>query len=322
MRLLDLFTKLSITGVLMAMAFMLQSGIATAQSRDENHPTPIAAFPVTGNLGSGTYYYEVAESAVAGGPATAVLDLTPPDGGGSMTVTFSGPLCCPPEAYLGVTTGLPDRIREATTFNISRQQVLLVTVYVSVAAKHTVRFTLNFTNGSPSSRGIIVTPPSPSPTPAIGTVVVTPPGPTPASGRVVVTPPGDCTDLAVESFRVVRVPSGNAVKFEVRNLSPTRFIGNRRLQWVEVSVRSDRDAPTLSVDKVLFTEVPASGSIRFTVIHATTIEHRQQYLVSIVYSPINSTDRLKTNDDCNNGNNVTARQLVDGGRVLELEEVP
>src|SRR5687767_11970497 len=84
------------------------------------------AFPVAGNLGSGTYYYRIPQAMVSLGRANVVLDMTPPDGGASMTVTLSGRRCCPPEAYIGITTGLSDRLREATSFDVPGQQDLLV----------------------------------------------------------------------------------------------------------------------------------------------------------------------------------------------------
>ena len=296
MKLFDPFTKLSLAAILTAMAFMFQPGITTAQSRDENHPTPIAAFPVTGNLGSGTYYYELPESAVEGGAATAVLDLTPPDGGGSMTVTFSGRLCCPPEAYIGVTTGLSDRIREATTFNIPRQQTLLVTVYVSVGAKQTVSFRLNFTNGVPTSSGVIVTPPAPSPTPA----------PTTPAG-------GLCTDLGVYGF----VVTGDAaltkeITGRVQNVTTTHaYKGYRRLQWLEVLDITDSEKSPHIVTRIMIPEIiEAGGFFPYTAVHTLTAVRRTNYKIQIRYSPYNATDRSEYNDDCNSANDSTRRRVA------------
>jgi len=304
MKLFDLFTRSSLAAILLAMAFMFQPGIATAQSRDENNPTPITAFPVTGNLASGTYYYEVSKSLVSAGAANAVLDVTPPDGGGSMTVTFSGRGCCPPEAYIGVTTGLADRIREATRFNIPAQEPLLVTVYISVGAKQTIGYRLNFNNGATSSSGIIVTPPSPSPSPTSSVASI-------------------CTDLsAFSGFTVVDVRSTKVIKGYVLNLSPTAYVGNPRQQWIEVWDTVRLDSPR-RVGFTRFTQVPARGTIPFSVTD-TSPTRSPVYEVRIVYSTFNGTladDRLTTNDDCNSGNNIYAG---DGRpkQALDLEKIP
>lgn len=301
----DLFAKFLLAAILVAIAFMFQPGLATAQSRDESHPTPIAAFPVTGNLGSGTYYYELPESAVAGGAATAVLDLTTPDGGASMTVTFSGRFCCPPEGYIGVTTGLSDRIREATTFNISRQQDLLITLYVSVGAKQTVGFRLNFSNGVPSSSGIIVTPPAPRPTPA----------PTTPAG-------GLCTDLGVYGF-VVTGEAGlrKEITGRVQNVTTTHpYKGYRRLQWLEVLDITDSEKAPHTVTRIMIPEIIEPGSFfPYSAVHTLTAIRRTRYKVQIHYSPYNATDRSEYNDDCNSANNSTRRQVAD---ILTLEDTP
>jgi len=296
MKLFDLYAKSFVAAILLATAFMFQPGIATAQSRDENNPTRIASFPVTGNLGSGTYYYEVPDSAVAGGAATAVLDLTPPDGGGSMTVTFSGRFCCPPEGYIGVTTGLSDRIREATTFTISRQQALLVTVYVSVGAKQTVGFRLNFSNGTPTSSGIIVTPPEPRPTPT----------PTTRTG-------GLCTDLGVYGF----VVTGDAaltkeISGRVQNVTTTHaYKGYRRLQWVEVLDITNSAKEPHVVTRILIPEIiEAGGFFAYSAVHTLTEVRRTRYKIQIRYSPYNATDRSEYNDDCNSANNSTLRRIA------------
>lgn len=301
MKLFDLFTRTFLAGIFLAIAFMLQPGMATAQSRDEANPTPIAAFPLTGTLGSGTYYYQIPESSVSGGAATAVLDFTPPDGGGSMTVTFSGRRCCPPEAYIGVTTGLSDRMREATTFDIPGQQPLLVTIYISVGAKQTVGFRLNFTIGAVSS-GIIVTPP---PTPA----------PTTPTGGV-------CTDLGVDGF-IVTGETGltKNITGRVRNLTTTHpYKGYRRLQWLEVLDITDSEKAPHMVTRILIPEIIEPGAaFSYSAVHTLTVRRRTRYKVQIRYSPYNATDRSQFNDDCNSSNNSTRRQLVG---VLTADEPP
>ena len=191
---------------LFAVALLFGAAVtAFGDSRDINNPTLITSFPVTRTLGSGTYYYRIPEAMVTAGRATVVLDLTPPDGGASITVTLSGPRCCPPEAYIGVTTGLADRLREATTFEVPGQQDLLVTVYISVGEKQTVTYRINFNMGVTTS-GIVVTPPprtAPSLTPA------TPTG-------------GICTDLGVDFYTVTNL-RGSTRKARLIMRSPPKI---------------------------------------------------------------------------------------------------
>jgi len=291
MKLFDLFTRSSLAAILVAVAFAFQPGIATAQSRDENNPTPITAFPLTGNLASGTYYYEVSRSLVSAGAANAVLDVTPPDGGGSMTVTFSGPGCCPPEAYIGVTTGLSDRIREATRFNIPAQEPLLVTVYISVGAKQTIGYTLNFNLGAASS-GVIVTPPPTTPTRPSDPV---------------------CTDLGVNSFAVNSVTSmRNKISGVLLNVTTTHpYKGYARRQWLEVRDITDSETRPALVSRTWIPEILDPGeSFEFAAVHNLTVRRRTRYEVRIVYSPLNPTDESQYNDDCNTTNNSTRRQLI------------
>lgn len=273
------------------------------QSTDETRPTPIVSFPITGNLGSGTYYYQMPQSLVVPGTGNATLELTPPDGGGSMTVTFSGPSCCPPEAYIGVTTGLSDPIREAARFNIPRAQPLLFTVYIAAGAKQTVRFRLDFHIVKSGTGGIVVTPPPPTPTPML----------TPAT-------PTTCTDLAVTDFSVVEVASGRKViKGQLLNLSPTAFLaGHSRAQYVAVYDISTAGMEPPLVGHWRFAGVPANGALNFHVEHVFTAPRRTRYEVRIVYLPGVATNRSKADDDCNESNNSTRRQLTEGGSTDDV----
>ena len=272
------------------------------QSTDGTRPTPIAAFPVSGNLGSGTYYYQVPESLVSAGTANALLDFTPPVGGASMTVTFSGRSCCPPEAYMGVTTGLADPMHETARFNIPSRQPILVTVYVSVAATQTVPFRLTLTIGPGS--GIIVTPP-PTPTPS----------PTPTTTAP---PRGTCTDLTIRSFSVSEETGvRREIRGNVMNLSTTAYSGYARMQWVEVrDITVSAVKPTL-VGKQMFAAVPGGGATPFSVEHILTTAGRRRYEVAIVYSRSNATDSRNANDDCNSSNDST--RLQDLGILRERE---
>jgi hypothetical protein len=209
-----------------------------------------------------------------------------------MTVTFSGRACCPPEAYIGVTTGLAERIRQATTFNITGQQPLLVTVYVSVGAKQTVSFRLNFNTGA-SSSGIIVTPP---PTPAT---------PATPSGTV-------CTDLAVDGFAVTGEQLTKSISGLVRNVTTThRYKGYARRQWLEIREITDSEARPVPVARVGIREIIEPGdTVSYTAVHRLTVRRRTKYEVRIVYSHLNATDQAEYNDDCNSSNNSTRRQLI------------
>jgi hypothetical protein len=293
----------------MAIIFLASTSIF-GQSTDPAHPTPITSFPVIGSLASGTYYYAVPKSLLSAGPANAGLDMTPPDGGGSMTVTFSGRGCCPPEAYIGITTGLADRMYQATTFNIPTfQESLLVTVYVSVGAGQTVGFRLTFANQGPSSSGVIVTPPPSTPT-----------RPTPTEPV--------CTDLGTISFSVSPLTSmRNKISGVVVNVTTANpYKGYEHRQWVEVRDITDSETRPALVGRIWIPAIIDPGrSFPFAVAHNLTERRRTRYEVRIVYSPLNRTDESQYNDDCNTGNNSTRRQLIgaplDEGE-LELETAP
>ncbi len=298
-------------------AFAIVLGSASAafgDSRDINNPTVITSFPVTGNLGSGTFYYRIPEAMVSAGRANVVLDMHSPDGGASMTVTLSGRRCCPPEAYLGITTGLSDRLREATSFEVPGQQDLLVTVYISVGAKQTVFYRINFNLGAPTS-GIVVTPPprrtGPPATPAI-----------PTPDRI-------CTDLGVDFYTVTNL-RGRTKKVSgvVRNYTTTHpYKGYERGQWLQVF--DVTDAPRGEPVRLLQVRIPRHmdpGAVfSYGVVHTPTTD-RRRYQVKIVYGAWLGTDRSEYNDDCNNANDATERQMIGGfpvedGKVV-LEPVP
>ena len=289
------FRHLPLLGVIAILMF--SATYARGQSTDETSPTPIVTFPITGNLGSGTYYYQMPQSLVVPGTGNAVLHLTPPDGGGSMTVTFSGPSCCPPDAYIGVTTGLADPMREAARFNIPRAQPLLFTVYIAAGAKQTVRFRLEFNIVKSETGGIIVTPP-PTPTPTPRPML------TPAT-------PTTCTDLAISEFSVVEEARGRKViKGQLRNLSPTAFFaGSPRGQYVAVYDISTAGMEPPLVGHWRFSGVPANGALNFHVEHVFTPPRGHRYEVRIVYEPGVATNRSKADDDCNESNNSTRNQL-------------
>jgi len=233
--------------------------------------------------------------------------MTPPDGGASMTVTLSGRRCCPPEAYIGVTTGLADRLREATSFEVPGQQPLLVTVYISVATKHTVSFRINFNLGTPTS-GISVTPPQPPP---------------------ITSPPG-CTDLGVNGFSVTSIGLlRNKITGDVYNITTTQpYRGFPRRQWVEVRDITNSETRPRVVGRIFLPDVIEPGRTAPYGIGDTVPERgRRRYEVRIGYSHLNATDVSVYNDDCNARNNITRRELigpfpVEDNILTEAEPLP
>jgi len=261
-------------------ALTLAVGHASAQSTDLAHPTPIASFPVTGSLGTGTYYYSVPASA---GSILAVLNFTPPDGGGGLSVAISGPDCCTGDAYVGADTGLADPVRRESRFSIATPQTLLLLVYISVAPGRTIRFELTLSG-------------------AVGG------GGTPPATSV-------CTDLALlDGFNLSVSRDTRTISGEIRNLSGTAYSSPDDRQVIEVfdisKLPRSSALPGTIVRRIPFTDVPAGGSLPFTARHTTASRLPPVYKVRIVYSPANRTDTITTNDDCNLRNNETLRYPV------------
>jgi hypothetical protein len=282
--------RVSSAALLLALFFLIAAPAALSQSRSEADPTTIETFPVSGDLPSGTYYYQFRTNS---GPATAVLDVTTPDGGGSVSASFSGPACCSADAYVSAESGRAERLRNASNaFTVESRQKLLITLNVSVAKGRTVRFSLNFSNPD-SGSGIIVTTTSPAP----------PPSPSPAT----------CTDLAVTEFSVIQETSlRKVIKGNLLNLSPTAYYGGGpRSQYVAVY----EIAPSFTEPQLVgfwrFIGVPAHGMLNFHVEHVLTAPRITRYEVRIVYLPDVATNRATTDDDCNDSNNSTQMQLTD-----------
>lgn len=297
-------TKLSLSVLFMLTVFLLSPAKGIAQSRDPDSPTAVTGFPVTGNLGTGTYYYEVPESIVTEGDKNATLTFTPPPGGGSMTASFSGRRCCSGDATVGESTGYAETIRRSTTFNVPGPQNLLITVYISVAPKYTVRFSLNLSvTGAPS--GIIVTPP-PTPTPPSTT----------STGGV-------CTDLSVDYYQVEGVGLTRGITGVVRNRTTTHpYKGFPRGQWIEIFDITDSEKAATRITFIRLPDIIDPGdSFSYRAQHTLTTLRRTRYMIKIVYSPGHATDRSQYNDDCNDANNITRRQLL-GEAPLEVEPVP
>jgi hypothetical protein len=193
--------------------------------------------------------------------------------------------------------------------------MILLTVYVDVASGKTVRFSLNYAGGGGS--GVVITPPAPTvkptptptPTPTTSGVIITPPPPTPSTPPPPRATPPPCTDLAVEQFIYNRTRATTTVTGVIRNLSSTAFVSPNRRQYLDVLYISGPSP--VSVGRMGFHEVPAGGSIPFSVSFPTPAPLRARYRVLIYYNTrALENDRLYTNDDCNAANNSTERQLI------------
>lgn len=315
MKMVNLLARFSITATILVIMFMSQSAQVKSQVVVDTDPAPITTFPFTAELPSGTYYFSVY---AASGPATISLEFDPPDGGGGMSVSVSGPDCCAADAYVGADTGLSNPVRREATFNVPSRQRLVLAAYISVRPQAMVRFTINM---SGSVRGG---------TEGTGTrgsgVVVTPPPSTPVG------PPSRvCTDLGlvdgitIEPSRDLRSLTVSGV---LRNLSPTPYIANphyapRRSGWIEIAEIIGREAPRI-LSQLPFTEIPANGSKPFRETYAITTTLPRQIEVRILYAAANFTDRTWTNDDCNGANNVVrSRPLIFEPETLKkLETLP
>lgn len=280
--------RFSLVAVYLCAALTLLAGIETvsAQSTDEAHPSSVFAYPITGNLGTGTYYYTVPAEP---GSGKMILEFHPPDSGGSMSVSLSGPDCCPSEAYVGGDAGGPVTVTRETRFNIPSRQSLLVTVYVAVAADRTIRFSLNLGGTIATGPGT----PSPTATPS--------PSPTPAEFSL-------CTDLMVEGFNLSVTGTTRTISGVVTNRARAAFVSPAGQQWIEVhDIAKMKTLTGNIVARIPFTDVPARGSLPYSATHTTSSLLTPRYRVRIVYSPLNATDRITTNDDCRSGNNTTLR---------------
>lgn len=252
-----------------------------AQSTDEAHPTAVSAFPVTGDLGSGTYYYSVPATR---GRINMTLEFTTPSTGGSMSVSISGPSCCTSDAYVGADSGGPETIRREAAFALGTNQTLLITVYIAVAERRAIRYNLSLTGS--------------------------------LGGTAPTTPAGVCTDLRASS--IIRVTHSalslsNTIRGSVDNLSTTGYRSPADRQWVEVYDTALNPASPTLVQRIPFTDVAARGRIQFSARHNVGKVRRVPpvYRIVIVYSPLNSTDDIGANDDCNAANNSATQGVIE-----------
>ncbi|MDI1243580.1 MAG: hypothetical protein PSX80_16845 [bacterium] len=247
---------------------------ASGQSVDEAHPTGVAAFPLTGNLGPGTYYYSVP---VAPGRVSVSLTFKPPSGGGSMSVSISGPACCGADAYVGGDSGTSDDVQRNASFVVPTAQKLLLTVYISVERTQTIRFDLGL-KGSLSESA----------------------------------PPSVCTDLEVSNMiGVSRSGTTLTIRGNIDNFSKNDFRSPVDRQWVEISTGAKESFVSLA--RIPFAQLLAGRSLRVTATHTSTMRATPRFTIRIVYSPLNASDALATNDDCNSANDsVSGSGLIRG----------
>jgi len=259
----------------------LFAATAPAQSTDEAHPTVVATFPVTGSLGTGTYYYSIPATR---GRVNMALEFTPPSTGGSMSVSISGPSCCTSDAYAGADAGGPTTIRREAAFAVGTNQTLLITVYIAVAEGQAIRYNLSLT-GSIGGGAL------PTETPAV------------------------CTDLEASTLMTVThsaLTFSNTIRGSIDNRSATAFRSPADRQWVNLfDVALNPASPTL-IKRIPFTDVPAGGRFQFTAKHTIGKARRipPRYRIVIVYSAINATDAINTNDDCNPLNDAASRLIA------------
>ncbi len=308
--------------------FLLNLTIAPAQSRDPDHPTPIAAAPLTGRLAAGTYYYSMPVSA---GPGTMGLQITAPVGGASVSVALSGPDCCSADAYVSAGTGREETVRGGSErFTIPSAQTLLITINISVAAGDTARFTLSLATGGGS--GVIVTPPPPSPSPSPSPSPRPTPGPalTPAYPSVPTTPSGGlCTDLSVaDGFQINGTGLSRVISGSVRNLTRTHpYKGYPRSQWVEVLDITDEERDPRLVRLVRFfrfTHIDPGSTFSYRAVQTLREDRRIKYRVRIVFAESNASNGQQYDDDCNSANDSTTRRqgFPEEGSTITLEPVP
>jgi len=300
-------TKLLLSVLFMLTVFLLTPAGGAAQSRDRESPTVVDSLPIRGNLGTGTYYYQIPEGLVSEGSASARLNFTPPDGGGSLTANFSGRRCCEGEPTLGESTGYSHDIGLNTTFTIPGRQDLLVTIDVAVAPKQTIRFSLAM---APAGSSVLIKPPRPELTPT--------------------TPGGVCTDLGVD-FYVVNNLRGFTKKISgaVRNYTTTHpFKSYERGQWLQVFDITDSTRGPVRLLQVRIPKDMAPGAMfTYGAVHTPSDGRRRRYQIKIVYGAWLVRDRSEFNDDCNPANDTTETEMISSSpreeRTIEaIEPVP
>jgi len=96
----------------------------------------------------------------------------------------------------------------------------------------------------------------------------------------------------------------------ITNFSENDFRSTVDRQWVELS-RGAKET-FVSLARVQFTEILAGRSFQVTATDATPSTMTPRYRIRIIYSPLNDTDALTTNDDCNPANDSASGGLIRG----------
>ncbi len=196
-----------------------------------------------------------------------------------MSVAISGPTCCGGDAYVGGDSGTADTVRREASFSVPSAQWLLLTVYISVEGTRTMRFELGLTG-------------------SVGGTV----GPTPSSV---------CTDLTASGLIGVSIAgTTRTIRGRITNFSANDFRSTVDRQWVELS-RGAKET-FVSLARVQFTEILAGRSFQVTATDVTPSKMTPRYWIRIIYSPLNATDALTTNDDCNPVNDSASGGLIRG----------
>lgn len=136
-----------------------------AQSTNRSKPIPIVGNTLHATLRnnsasiSESYYYSYSAPE---GRIKVVLSATPPDGGASMTVSFSGRGCCSTDSTVSFAAGDTNPVESESILETSRRQTLLLTIDVSTPKRTGVSFTLSFGDGKAggevgSSEEVVIT---------------------------------------------------------------------------------------------------------------------------------------------------------------------
>ncbi|MGC2235341.1 MAG: hypothetical protein WA584_04230 [Pyrinomonadaceae bacterium] len=273
--------KIRFAALMFTTVFVLCGASAFGQSTNRDMPTPIGDTTTfrgsvrdTNSTGSTAYYYSLN---VEPGTIHSTLTFTPPSGGASMSVVFSGPDCCD-GASLGGDGGDTNPVTSETTFRVTRSQTLLLEVYVDAGAGGTVTFTLQF-EGSVGGAG--------------GTTF--------------------CTDLSMTlvTYKVEQIGT-KEVKVTITgilaNESTADFVSGDGQQKMRLQEKPERLVAYTTVRDQPFTNVRARGRLAFaatkTYRTGDFLTLRPSYKLSIVYDSAIGADGNVRNDDCVPANNV------------------
>src|SRR4030095_9426221 len=123
-------SAIGLTLGMLALAFFCETS-ALGQSTNRNKSIPILGNVLretlrnnSGSL-SESYYYSYSAK---GGKTRVVLRATPPDGGASMTVSFSGRDCCSTDSTISFTAGDTKSVGSESILETAGPPLLLLTI--------------------------------------------------------------------------------------------------------------------------------------------------------------------------------------------------